>query len=95
MKLRPLGDKILVKRKDPEAKTKSGIYLPETAKEKPQQATVLAVGDGKQLDNGKRAKFQVKKGDTVIIGKWGGTELKVNDQDVLVMSEDEILAIVG
>ena len=55
---------------------------------------MLAVGDGKQLDNGKRAKFQVKKGDTVIIGKWGGTELKVNDQDVLVMSEDEILAVV-
>ena len=94
MKLRPLGDKILVKRKDPEVKTKSGIYLPETAKEKPQQATVLAVGDGKHLDSGKRAKFQVKKGDTVIIGKWGGTELKVNDQDVLVMSEDEILAVV-
>ena len=95
MKLRPLGDKILVKRKEPEIKTKSGIYLPETAKEKPQQATVLAVGDGKRLDNGQRAKFQVNKGDTVIIGKWGGTELKVNDQDVLVMSEDEILAIVG
>ena len=94
MKLRPLGDKILVKRKEPEIKTKSGIYLPETAKEKPQRATVLAVGDGKRLDNGQRAKFQVKKGDTVIIGKWGGTELKVNDDDVLVMSEDEILAVV-
>lgn len=94
MKLRPLGDKVLVKRKEAESQTKSGIYLPETAKEKPQKATVLATGDGKLLENGKRANFQVKKGDTVIIGKWGGTELKVDDQEMLVMSEDEILAVV-
>ena len=93
MKLRPLGDKILIKRKEAETQTKSGIFLPESAKEKPQQAVVIAVGDGKLLDNGKRAKFQVKKGDTVLIGKWGGTELKVEDEEMLVMSEDEILAV--
>ena len=93
MKLRPLGDKILIKRKDAETKTKSGIFIPESAKEKPQQAVVIAIGDGKLLDNGNRAKFQVKKGDTVLIGKWGGTELKVDDKEMLVMSEDEILAI--
>jgi chaperonin GroES len=94
MKLRPLGDKVLVKRKKAQSKTNSGIYLPETAKEKPQKATVIAVGDGKLLDNGSRSTFQVKKGDTVIIGKWGGTELKLADEEMLVMSEDEILAVV-
>lgn len=93
-KVRPLGDKILVKRVEPETKTKSGIFLPETAKEKPQQATVVAVGDGRLLDNGKRAPFQVKAGDKVIIGKWGGTELKINDEELLVLGEDEILAVV-
>ena len=76
MKLRPLSDKVLVKRQEAETQTKSGIFLPETAKEKPQQATVVAVGEGKLLDNGKRTAFQVKKGDKVLIGKWGGTELK-------------------
>jgi chaperonin GroES len=94
MKIRPLGDKILVQRLEPETKTKSGIYLPETAKEKPQQAKVVAVGDGRLLDDGKRAPFQVKKGDTIIIGKWGGTEIKVKDEDYLVMSEDDVLAVV-
>jgi chaperonin GroES len=94
MKVRPLGDKILVKRVEAQSKTKSGIYLPETAKEKPQEATVVAVGEGRLLENGKRAPFQVKKGDKVIIGKWGGTELKVDGHEMLVMSEDEVLAIV-
>ena len=94
-KIRPLGEKVLVKRDDAETQTKSGIYLPETAKEKPQKATVVAVGDGKVLDNGQRAPFQVKKGDKVLIGKWGGTELKVDDQELLVMNEDEILAVLG
>lgn len=93
-KVRPLGDKILVKRAEPETKTKSGIFLPETAKEKPQHATVVAVGDGRLLDNGKRAPFQVKKGDKVIIGKWGGTELKIDGEDLLVLGEDEILAVI-
>jgi chaperonin GroES len=93
-KVRPLGDKILVKRAEPETKTKSGIFLPETAKEKPQHATVVAVGDGRLLENGKRAPFQVKKGDKVIIGKWGGTELKIDGEELLVLSEDEILAVI-
>jgi chaperonin GroES len=76
-------------------KTKNGIYLPESAKEKPQQAEVLAVGEGRLLDNGQRVAFQVKVGDKVLIGKWGGTEVKVDDQEVLVLSEDDVLAIVG
>ena len=95
MKLRPLGEKILVKRVEAKAQTESGIFLPETAKEKPQEATVMAIGDGKLLDNGKRADFQVKAGDTVLIGKWGGTEIKVGDEEMLIMSEDDILAIIG
>ena len=94
MKVRPLGDKILVKRVDAEEKTASGLYLPETAKEKPQQAKVIRVGDGRKLDNGEYAPFTVKAGDTVIIGKWGGTEIKLDDQEYMVMSEDEVLAIV-
>ena len=92
-KIRPLGEKVLVKRQEAETKTKSGIYLPETAKEKPQIATVVATGDGKLLDSGKRADFQVKKGDKILISKWGGTELKVDNQELLVMNEDEILAV--
>ncbi|MEM9489190.1 MAG: co-chaperone GroES [Myxococcota bacterium] len=94
MKVRPLGDKILVQRLEAEEKTASGIYLPESAKEKPQQAKVIAVGDGKVLDNGDRAPFTVKKGDTIIIGKWGGTEIKVEGEEYMVMGEDEVLAIV-
>lgn len=94
MKVRPLGDKILVKRLEAEEKTASGIYLPEKAKEKPQQAKVIRVGDGRSLENGERAPFTVKEGDTVIIGKWGGSEIKVEGEDYLVMSEDEVLAVV-
>jgi chaperonin GroES len=94
MKVRPLGDKILVKRVEAQTKTKSGLYLPETAKEKPQEATVVEVGEGRLLDNGQRAPFQVKKGDRVLIGKWGGTELKIDDVEMLVMGEDDILAVI-
>jgi len=94
MKVRPLGDKILVKRKEAQEKTATGIYLPESAKEKPQEATVVAVGDGRVLDNGDRAEFQVTKGDTVLLSKWGGTELKIGDDEMLVLSEDDILAVV-
>lgn len=94
MKIKPLGDKILVKRVEAETKTNSGIFLPESAKEKPQQAKVIAVGEGKILDSGERAKPTVKKGDTIILSKWGGTELKLDGQEYLVMSEDEVLAIV-
>lgn len=94
MKVKPLGDKVLVKRAEAQTKTRSGIFLPETAKEKPQEATVVAVGDGKLLDSGKRADFQVKKGDRVIIGKWGGTEIKIDGEEHLVLSEDEILGVI-
>ena len=95
MKLRPLGDKILVKRVEAQSQTSSGIYLPESAKEKPQQAKVIAVGDGKLLDSGERAAFQVKAGDTVLIGKWGGTEIKIDGEELLIMGEDDILAIIA
>ncbi len=93
-KLRPLGDKILLKRVEAESKTKSGIVLPETAKEKPKRGTVIAIGDGKLLDSGERAKFQVKKGDEVIFASYAGTEIKVGDEELLVLSEDEVLAVI-
>jgi chaperonin GroES len=93
MKIRPLGDKILVKRVEAQTKTSSGIYLPETAKEKPQEATIVSLGVGKLLDNGKRAEFQVKKGDKILISKWGGTEIKINDEEMLVLSEEDVLAV--
>ena len=93
-KVRPLGDKILLKRVEAESKTKSGIVLPETAKEKPKRGTVIAVGDGKLLDSGERAKFQVKKGDEVIFASYAGTEIKIDSEEYLVLSEDEVLAII-
>jgi chaperonin GroES len=93
-KVRPLGDKILLKRLEAETKTKSGIVLPETAKEKPKRGTVVAVGDGKLLDSGERAKFQVKKGDEVIFASYAGTEIKIENDEYLVLSEDEVLAVV-
>ncbi len=94
MKIRPLADKILVKRLEAETKTTSGIFPPESAKEKPQQAKVIAVGEGKVLDNGGRAPIGIKKGDTIILNKWGGTELKLDGEEYLVMAADEVLAIV-
>lgn len=94
MKIRPLGEKILVKRVEAEEKTASGIFLPQTAKEKPQQAKVVAVGDGKLLDNGQRAKFQVKEGDTIILGKWGGQEIKLDGEEYVVLGEDEVMAVI-
>jgi chaperonin GroES len=93
-KLRPLADKILVKRLEAESKTKSGIVLPDTAKEKPKRGTVLALGDGKRLENGERAKFNVKKGDQVIFASYAGTEIKVDGEELMIMSEDDILAVV-
>jgi len=93
-KVRPLGDKILLKRVEAESKTKSGIVLPETAKEKPKRGTVIAVGDGKLLDSGERAKFQVKKGDEIIFASYAGTEIKIDNDEYLVLSEEEVLAII-
>lgn len=93
--LRPLGDKILIKRDEPQTKTTSGLYLPETSKEKPMTATVEAVGNGAiNTDTGQRIPLTVRKGDRVLISKWGGTECKLNDKEYLIISEDDILAIV-
>lgn len=94
MKIKPLGDKIIVQRLEAEEKTASGIFLPEGAKEKPQHAKVVRVGTGKTTDDGTVVPFQVKEGDTIILGKWGGTEIKVDGQDYIVMGEDEVLAVV-
>jgi chaperonin GroES len=93
-KLKPLADKILVKRVEAETKTKSGIVLPDSAKEKPKRGKVLAVGEGKRLDNGERAAIDVKKGDEVIFTSYAGTELKIDGEEVLVMSVDDVLAVV-
>jgi len=95
MKIKPLGDKILVQRLEAETQTASGIFLPESAKEKPQQAKVIAVGTGKILENGKRAEFTVKKGDTILLSKWGGTEIKHDGKEYIMLSEDEVLAVIS
>jgi chaperonin GroES len=91
-KLQPLADRVLVKPIEKEEKTKSGIYLPDTAKEKPQEGEVLAVGPGKMTDDGKRITPDVKVGDTVIYAKYGGTEIKVDDEDLIILRESDILA---
>ncbi len=94
VKIRPLGDKILVRRLEAEEKTAGGIVLPDTAKEKPKEGIVMAVGDGKLLDNGERAKPQVKVDDRIIFTSYAGTEVKVDGEEYLIMSEDDVLAIV-
>ena len=93
-KLRPLYDRIVVKRKDAKETMRGGIIIPDTAKEKPQEAEVIAVGEGKFDDNGKRMKLDVKKGDTVLIGKYSGTDIKIEDEEYTILREDEVLAIV-
>ncbi len=93
-KLRPLGDKILVKRLEAETKTKSGIVLPDSAKEKPKQGTIIAVGEGKRLEDGTRAPLNVKKGDKVLFTSYAGTEVKIDGEELMIMSEDDVLAIV-
>ncbi|MGA2265711.1 MAG: co-chaperone GroES [Phycisphaerae bacterium] len=92
-KIRPLGEKVLLKRLEAEEKTKGGIVLPDTAKEKPQKGVVLAVGDGKLLKDGKRAAFQVKKGDKVLFASYAGSEIKIDGEEYVLMDESEILAI--
>jgi chaperonin GroES len=94
MKVVPLNDKIVVKRLEAEEKTAGGIVLPDTAKEKPKQGKVLAKGDGKLLDNGKRASFQVKEGDRVLFTSYAGSEVTVDGEEYLIMTEDDILAVV-
>ena len=94
MNVRPLGEKVLVKRVEAEGKTAGGIVLPDTAKEKPKEGKVIAIGDGRILKSGERVKFQVKKGDRVLFSSYGGTEVKIDGEDYLLMSEDDILAVI-
>jgi len=90
----PLGDKILVKRLEAIEKTKGGIVLPDTAKEKPKEGKVVALGGGKLLDDGARAKFQLKKGDRILFSSYAGTEIQVEGDEYLIMSEDDVLAVI-
>ena len=93
--VRPLNNKILVKRDEAETKTSSGIFLPETSKDKPKTGTIQAVGDGAlNTETGQRIPLTVKKGDKVIFSSYSGTEVKINDQELLIMSEDDILAVI-
>lgn len=92
IELQPLDDRIVVRRLEAEEKTAGGIVLPDTAKEKPQKGEVVATGPGKLLDNGKRAALEVKVGDTVLFGKYSGTEVKVSGEEVIIMRESDILA---
>jgi chaperonin GroES len=92
-KIRPLGEKVLVKRLEAEEKTRGGIVLPDTVKEKPQQGNVLAVGDGKLLESGKRAPHQVKAGDRILFASYAGTEVKIDGEDYILMDESDILAV--
>lgn len=94
LKLRPLSDKIVVKRLEAEAKTKGGIVLPDTAKEKPKEGKVISLGEGKMLKDGTRGKFQVKKNDRIIFSSYAGTEVKVEGEEFLIMSEDDVLAVI-
>lgn len=93
MKIRPLADKVLVKRLEAEAKTKGGIVLPDTAKEKPRRGTVVSLGEGKLLKNGARSPFQVKKNDKVLFAAYGGTEVKIDGVEYVIMEESDILAV--
>ncbi len=94
MNVKPLGEKLLIKRVEAEGKTPGGIVLPDTAKEKPKEGKVIALGDGRLLKGGERANFQVKKGDRVIFTSYGGTEVKIDGEEYLLMSEDDILAVI-
>ncbi|MBX9977733.1 MAG: co-chaperone GroES [Alphaproteobacteria bacterium] len=93
MKFKPLHDRVLVKRIDSEEKTKSGIIIPDTAKEKPQEGEILAVGTGIRADNGTIHALDVKPGDRVLFGKWSGTEIKIDGGDFIVMKESDIMGV--
>ncbi|MGR3294940.1 MAG: co-chaperone GroES [Candidatus Bathyanammoxibius sp.] len=95
MKVKPIGEKVLIKRLDPEEKTAGGIVLPDSAKEKPQEGKVVELGEGKLLKNGERAKSQLKKGNRVLFTSYAGTEVTVEGEEYLIMNEEDILAIIG
>ena len=94
MKVKPLQDRILVKRIEEEERTEGGIIIPDAAKEKPQEGKVVAVGDGKTLESGQKASLTVKPGDKILFGKYSGTEIKVDGEEHLILREDDVLAIV-
>ncbi|MDR2117865.1 MAG: co-chaperone GroES [Planctomycetaceae bacterium] len=94
-KIQPLGDRIVVRRETAEEKTKGGLYLPDTAKDKPARGTVVSIGDGKILDNGKRSTFQIKEGDKVLFLSYAGEEFKIGDDELLLMRESDVLAVIG
>ena len=94
LKLKPIGDRIIVQRLGSVEKTKSGLYLPDAAQEKPQEGKIIAVGSGRTLKNGKTIPLTVKPGDKIIFGKYSGSEIKVDDKEYVFLSEDDILAIV-
>ena len=95
MKIRPLQDRVIVQRLEEEEKTKGGIIIPDTAKEKPQEGEVVAVGAGAKSEEGKLTPLDVKAGDKILFGKWSGTEVKLNGEDLIIMKESDILGIVG
>jgi chaperonin GroES len=92
---RPLHDRVVVRRVESEEKTKGGIIIPDTAKEKPQEGEIVAVGTGTRAENGTITPLDVKAGDRVLFGKWSGTEVKVNGEDLLIMKESDIMGIIG
>jgi chaperonin GroES len=93
MKLRPLGDRVVVEPSEQEERTESGLFIPETAKEKPQKGTVIAVGAGRKDDDGKRVPMDVENGQTILFAKYGGTEVKIDGKKLLILKESDILAI--
>ena len=94
MRIVPLGDKVVVQRLKSEERTAGGIVLPDSAREKPQQGKILSVGDGRLLENGKRSRLEVKEGDRVVFSSYAGSEVKIDGEVLLVMSEDDILAVI-
>ena len=94
-KLQPLGDRVVIRRETAEEKTKGGLYLPDTAKDKPARGTVISIGEGRLLDNGKRSVFQIKEGDKVLFLSYAGEEFKIGDDELLLMRESDVLAIIG
>jgi chaperonin GroES len=95
MKVRPLNDRLLVRRVEEAETVKGGIIIPDTAKEKPQEGEVIAVGTGKVLDNGTKLDLDVKVGDKILFGKYSGTDIKVDGEEMLILREDEVLAVLG
>jgi chaperonin GroES len=95
MKFRPLHDRVVVRRLDSEEKTKGGIIIPDTAKEKPQEGEIIAVGSGARDEAGKLVPLDVKKGDKILFGKWSGTEVKIDGQDLLIMKESDVMGVIG